>query len=118
MKPHAINDLRTISDYTRYDGTGYAGGTATGAIGDGKVRPNGLVGTLYNAPVYMTTQVYQTGNNISNMYMHKEAIALAIQKNVRVQNQNRIDYLGELVVADVLYGVLERRGTAGVEVKN
>lgn len=119
LKPHAVNDLRTISDYTRYDGTGYAGGTATGAIGDGKAsRANGLVGTLYNAPVYMTTQVYQTGSNISNLYMHKEAIALAMQKNVRVQNQNRIDYLGELVVADVLYGLVERRDAAGVEFRN
>lgn len=118
LKPHAVNDLRTISDYTRYDGTGYAGGTATGAIGDGKVRPNGLVGTLYNAPVYMTTQVYSSGTSVSNMYMHKEALALAIQKNVRVQSQNRIDYLGELVVADVLFGVIERRDAAGVELKN
>lgn len=119
LKPHAVNDLRTISDYTRYDGTGYAGSQAKGGIGDGKgVRPNGLVGELYNAPVYMTTQVYQTGSNISNMYMHKEAIALAMQKNVRVQSQNRIDYLGELVVADVLYGVVERRDAAGVEFRN
>jgi len=118
LKPHAVNDLRTISDYTRYDGTGYAGAAESGGIGNGKVRPNGLVGRLYNADVYMTTQVYNSGTSISNMYMHKEAIALAMQKNVRVQSQNRIDYLGDLVVADVLYGVLERRDTAGVEFKN
>jgi hypothetical protein len=118
LKPHAVADLRTIADYTRYDGTGYAGGTQKGTIGGGSVRPNGLVGELYNAPVYMTTNVYQTGNNISNLYMHKEALALAMQKNVRVQSQNRIDYLGELVVADCIYGVIERRDTAGVEFRN
>lgn len=118
LKPHAVADLRTISDYTRYDGTGYAGGTASGGIGNGSVRPNGLVGMLYNAPVYMSTQVYQTGNNISNLYMHKEAIALGIQQNVRVQSDNRIDYLGTLVVADIMYGCLERRDNAGVEVRN
>lgn len=118
LKPKAVKDLRTISDYTRYDGTGYAGAAETGAVGNGKVRPNGLVGELYNAPVYMTTQIAQSGNNISNLYMHKEAIAMAIQKNVRVQSQNRIDYLGELVVADVIYGVIERRDNAGIEFKS
>lgn len=118
LKPHAVADLRTISDYTRYDGTGYAGGAATGGIGNGAVRPNGLVGSLYNAPVYMSTQVYQTGNNISNLYMHKEAIALGIQQNVRVQSDNRIDYLGTLVVADLMYGVIERRDGAGIEFRN
>jgi hypothetical protein len=41
-----------------------------------------------------------------------------MQKNVRVQSQNRIDYLGDLVVADVLYGVVERRDNAGVEFKS
>lgn len=118
LKPKAVADLRTISDYTRYDGTGYAGAAQKGGIGKpDMVRPNGLVGELYNAPVWMTTQVYQTGNNISNMYMHKEALAAAVQKNVRVQSQNRIDYLGELVVADILYGVIERRDNAGVEFK-
>lgn len=119
LKPHAVSDLRTIADYTKYDGTGYAGGAAYGGIGKADmVRPNGLVGELYNAPVYMTTQVDQTGNNISNMYAHKEAIAVAVQKNVRVQSQNRIEYLSELVVADIIYGVIERRDNAGVEFRN
>jgi len=118
LKPHAVADLRTLSDFMRYDGTGYAGGSATGGIGNAQVRPNGLVGMLYNSPVYMTTQIYQTGNNISNLYMHKEAIALGIQQEVRVQSDNRIDYLGELVVADVQFGVIERRDAAGVELKN
>jgi len=119
LKPHAVNDLRTISDYTRYDGTGYAGAQANGAIGNGSGgRENGLVGMLYNAPVYMSTQVYQTGNNISNLYIHKEAIALGIQQDVRVQSDNRIDYLGTLVVADLMYGCLERRDNAGVEFRN
>lgn len=120
LKPHAVSDLRTISDYTRYDGTGYSGATAYGFVGKGGEgqREAGLVGMLYNAPVYMTTQVYQTGNNISNLYMHKEAIALGIQQEVRVQSDNRIDYLGELVVADIMYGVIERRDNAGLEFRN
>lgn len=119
LKPHAVNDLRTISDYTRYDGTGYAGAAAKGMIGSGEGnRANGLVGMLYNAPVYMSTQIAISGNNISNMYFHKDAIAAAIQKNVRVQSDNRIDFLGNLVVADVLYGTIERSDSRGLEFKN
>lgn len=119
LKPHAVNDLRTISDYTRFDGTGYAGAQANGAIGNGSGgRENGLVGLLYNAPVYMSTQVYASSTSISNLYIHKEAIALGIQQEVRVQSDNRIDYLGTLVVADLMYGMIERRNEAGVEFKN
>lgn len=118
MKPHAINDLRTIADYTRYDGTGYAGAASTGGIGNGQVKPNGLVGMLYNAPVYMTTNIAQSGNNISNMYFHKNAIAAAMQKNVRVQSDYKLEHLGTLVVADTIFGVVERRDAAGVEVRN
>ena len=119
LKPHGVADLRTISDYTRYDGTGNAGAAAYGTVGNGSMdRKKGLVGMLYNAPVYMTTQIAQTGNNISNMYFHKEAIALGMQQNVRVQSDYRLDYLGYLTVADVMYGVVERRDNAGVELKN
>ena len=118
MHPKTVADLRTISDYTRYDGTGYAGGQATGGIGNATVRPNGLVGQLYNSPVFMSTQVPKSGNNTSNMYFQKEALALALQKAPRVQTMNRPDYLGDLVVVDTLYGVIETRDGFGVEVKS
>jgi hypothetical protein len=118
-KPKTIADLRVVADYTRYDGTGYAGGVATGALGNGKAElGQGLVGMLYNAPVYQTTQVAQAGNNISNAYMHREALALGMQRNVRVQTDNKIEYLGTLVVGDIQYGVVERRDNAGIEVRS
>lgn len=119
LKPHAINDLYTLSDYMRYDGTGYAGGYASGGVGNAMdVRPNGLVGRLYGSDVYMTSQIAQTGNNISNLYMHREAFGLAMQKAPRVQSQYKQEYLGTLVTADVLYGVAELRDAAGVELRN
>lgn len=118
LKPKAVADLRTISDYTRYDGTGYAGAAAKGGIGDGSaVKSNGQVGMLYNAPVLMSTQIAQSGNNISNMYFHKEAIALAMQKAPRVQSDYVLQYLGYLTVADVMYGLIETRDAFGVELK-
>lgn len=118
MHPKGLADLRTLSDYMRYDGTGYAGGAASGGVGNGQAqRPNGLVGELYNAPVYVSTQAPKSGNNTSNLYFHKEAIGLAMQKAPRVQSENRIDYLGDLTVADILYGQALLRSTFGVEVK-
>jgi hypothetical protein len=90
-----------------------------GAIGDGKgIRPNGLVGTLYNAPVYMTTQIQKSGNNISNMYFHKDAIAAAVQQAPRVQTQYKVEYLGWLTVVDMIYGFVELRDNAGLELKS
>lgn len=118
LKPHAVADLRTISDYIRFDGTGFAGGTATGALGNGKKGAKGLVGMLFGSPVYQTTQIQQTSNDISNMYFHKEAIALGVQQEVRIQNEYKLEYLGELVVADISYGVIERRDEFGLELKN
>lgn len=118
FKPKAITDLRGIADYTRYDGTGYAGAAASGAIGNGQRRPNGLVGKLYNSDIYQTTQIAQSGNNISNMYFHKEAIALAMQKAPRVQSSYETLWLTDVVITDVLYGVIETRDAFGVEVRS
>lgn len=118
MHPKGLADLRTLSDYMRYDGTGYAGGHANGGVGNGSmVKKNGLVGKLYTSDVYLSTQIPKSGSNTSNMYFHKEALALAMQSAPRVQTMNRPDYLGDLVVCDVLYGVIETRDTFGVEVK-
>lgn len=119
LRPEAVRDLRDIDDYTRYDGTGYAGAFAMGGIGDAKaIRPNGLVGMLYNAPIYMTTQIAKSGNNISNMYFHKDALAAAMQQSPRVQSDYKLEYLGWLTVVDEIYGVVELRDNAGLELKS
>jgi hypothetical protein len=119
LRPKGVRELRAVDDYTRYDGTGYAGNVAAGSLGDGsKIRPNGLVGMLYNAGVYMTTQIAQSGNNISNMLFHKDALAAAVQQLPRVQSEYKLEYLGWLTVVDILYGVVELRDNAGVELKD
>lgn len=119
LRPSAVKDLRDIADYTRYDGTGYAGSFAMGSIGDGKaIRPNGLVGMIYNADITMTTQIAKSGNNTSNMYFHKDALAAAVQQAPRTQSEYKLEYLGWLTVVDILYGVVELRDNAGVELKS
>ena len=50
--------------------------------------------------------------------MHKEALALAMQKSPRVQTQYKAEYLADLCVVDVIYGVVETRDAFGVELKS
>ena len=115
-----MTDLRGISDYVRYDGTGFAGGKANGSIGDNTVKlgMSGLVGRAYGADAFMSTQVAKAGNNTSNMLIHKDALALAIQRDFRTQSDYILQYLGTLVVCDVSYGVAELRDNAGIEVRS
>ena len=48
---------------------------------------------------------------------HRDAIALALQKDVRVQSDYELRGLSSLLVADAIYGVKEMRDTFGVWVK-
>lgn len=121
VRHNALRDLRDIDDYTRFDGTGYAGASAMGWVGQpsgGNSRPAGLSGMLYNRPIYMSTLVAKSGNNTSNLLMHKDAMALAMQKDLRVQTGYELSYLGNLAVADAMYGVVETRDECGVELRS
>ena len=98
-------------NFVRYDATG-VGGSQSPLI-------RGQFGELYGVKVYFTTNVTTAGSPAGNhnLMFHKEAFALALQKDIRIQSQYDIDYLSEKVVADVLYGVSEYRDTFGVVVK-
>ena len=116
MHPKGLADLYTLSDYMRYDGTGVSNLAAEGKVGamGGNKKAQGR---LYGSDVYVSTQQPKSGNNTSNLYAHKEALALALQKAPRVQSEYKTEYLGNLVVADVLLGVIETRDAFGVELK-
>jgi hypothetical protein len=78
-------------------------------------------GDVYGMPVYYTKQTTQTAGTPTqthNIMFHKEAIALALQQAPRTQSDYIIEYLGTLVVVDVIYGVKTIRGGFGVEVRS
>ena len=80
-----------------------------------------LWGTIYGIPVYYTNQVPQTAGTPTqthNVLFHKEAFALALQQAPRTQSDYIIEYLGNLVVVDVIYGVKVLRSDFGVEVRS
>lgn len=99
-------------NFVRYDATGI-GGSQSPLI-------RGQFGELYGVKVYFSTNVSTTGSPTGkhNLMFHKEAFALAMQKDIRIQSQYDIDYLAEKVVGDVLYGVSEYRDAWGVVVKS
>lgn len=79
----------------------------------------GQFGELYGVRFFFTTNVTTIGSPAGdhNLLFHKEAFALAMQKDIRIQSQYDIDALATKVVGDVLYGVKEYRDTFGVVVK-
>lgn len=101
-----------VDEFVRYDVTGVGGSAANPAI-------RGRFGELYGIQVFFTTNVSTTGSPAGdhNLMFHKEAFALALQKDIRIQSQYDVDYLAEKVVGDVLYGVTEYRDTFGVVIK-
>ena len=66
--------------------------------------------------VYVTASADTTpGGDRVVLIGHKDALAIAMQKDVRVQTQNKLEYLGDLMVADVLYGVKSVRDGSNSE---
>ena len=84
-----------------------------------KAVMNGAIGVLYGIPVYTTTNIPTVNGAKYNALAQEDAIVFATASlgagsGVRVQTDYRLSYLGTLVVADILYGVVENRDAAGV----
>lgn len=78
-------------------------------------------GELWGIPAYYTNQVPTTAGSPTqyhNVLFHKEAMALALQQKPRVQSEYILEYLGTLVVCDVIYGVESLRGAFGIEIRS
>jgi len=81
-----------------------------GEVGDANSIRNGLVGDVYGVKVYMTTAIADIESTDSTdyrpaLFFQKQALALAMQKMVRMQEQYKLEALGTMVVGDVVYGV-------------
>jgi len=93
-------------------------GTGGGAIGPNGPIQSGVLGMLYGVPVISTTQIVVTaGTQAHNLLLQKEAFALAVQSEIRMQTSYIHEYLGELTTVDALWGVVENRDAAAVEIR-
>jgi len=87
-------------------------------VGNGDTIRNGLVGDVYGSEVFVTTRtplVQDSGgtpDNVAGLYFQQDALVLVEQLGVRTQSQYKLEWLGDLFVADMIYGVKAVRGTS------
>ena len=113
VSPSQYNRLLSIQRFTEYQSQG---GPAVGVI------PQGALGTIHGFSVWMTQNLAATGTGTGDtcptLAFHRDALALCIQLQPRVQATYRQDYLGYLVTIDIIYGATELRSEWGVKVTN
>jgi len=91
----------------------------TGESGDGNSIRNGLVGNLYGTPVYVSSNVATVADagaatdQYAVLYFHKDAIVFVEQMAPRMQSQYKLEWLGDLMVADTIFGGANVRPEAG-----
>ena len=83
-------------------------GAGVGFGNDNPVMRTGEVGMLFGIPVFTSSLIPTgTGTGVEAGYLvHKSAIAVAVQQDIRVQSEYSVDYLGTKVVADIIYGAV------------
>lgn len=88
--------------------------------GDGasKILTKGQFGEIYGVPVSVTTNIGTSGGARLNTMFQREAIAVAQQVGPRTQSDYILEFLGNLVVADFIYGEIEARDAFGVWLKS
>lgn len=80
-------------------------------VGSGESIRNGYVGNLYGSPVYVSSNCPSFYGDAGSgqlhrgcLYAHKDAMILIEQQKPRVQSQYKLEYLSDVLVADVLFG--------------
>lgn len=83
---------------------------------------NGYVGPLYGATVYKSTNCPtvedsgQSADQRAALVFQKGAILFIEQLGIRAQTQNKLEWLGDLFVADTIFGTGLLRPEAGIAV--
>ena len=89
-------------------------------VGDGDAIKMGKIANLYGVNVYVSSRcptILDAGGTNSfrvGMMFHKDSMCLVEQLRPRVQSQYKLEFLGDLMVTDTIYGVKELRDTSGV----
>ena len=113
VTPKGHRDLLNIDEFIRFD--------AMGASGQPSSIKTGRVGHILGSDVVMSQNLVVTaGTPVENnsFYFHKEAYALAMQKEPKFEMQRKTEYLGDLIVCQALWGGTILRADHGVLVKS
>ena len=93
-----------------------------GDAGSSNSIRNGLVGSLYNTEVFVSTNcatvtdVATTNDQRACLYFQKDSIVFIEQMAPRVQSGYELEYLGDLMVADTIFGSGVLRPEAGIAI--
>jgi hypothetical protein len=66
----------------------------------------------------MSTQIVVSGTNTNNMIFHRDALGLAMQKDVTTKSNYNVAAIAYEVVTDAIWGAKELRDDHGVLVKS
>jgi len=113
VTPQGKQELLAIDKYVRYD--------ALGVASDSNSIVNGRIGSIYGVEVSMSQNLNITaGTPVTNnhLFFHKEAYAIAVQKDITFESQRKTEYLGTLYVAQSLWGGVMLRADHAVLVKS
>ncbi len=105
--PSVRADIMTIDKFVKAD---YFAGDA---IPTGQFRKN-----IYGAPLYITNNLtaVSSGTGSYGVYMHRDALAIAIQENMSVDRVEQPLKHQITINTTALWGVTELRDTAGVSI--
>ena len=100
--------------------TRYTEQAFVGEVGMNNSIRNGLVGDLYGFEIYVSSNVETVDSSDCTSYrpalfFQRDSLVLAEQLTPRVQEQYKLEALGDLIVADALYGVSTIRGNVAGE---
>ena len=115
INPAAKADLMALDKFVLRTGPGWSSDNSPILHG---AKENGFWGDIYGVKVFVSTNLVTSAGTptvVHNLLFQKEAFGLAIQQNPRTQSQYKLEYLSNLVVCDVLYGVAELRDTFAVD---
>ena len=107
FKPAVKNTLMGIDKLVRYDATG-----TPSPVKNGEVPSQ-----IYGASAHASPEVYITGSNTSNLLFHKDAFALAMQKEPKMEQFARVGFLDDFGGSQ-LYGYQIMRNDHAVEVRS
>jgi hypothetical protein len=107
MKPATKNTLMGIDKLIRYDATG-----TPSPVKNGEVPSQ-----IYGASAHVSPEVYISASNTSNLLFHKDAFALAMQKEPKMEQFARVGYLDDFGGSQ-LYGYTIIRNDHAVEVRS
>ena len=100
--------------------TRYTEQAFVGEVGMANSIRNGLVGDLYGFEIYVSSNLETVDASDCTSYrpalaFQRDSLVLAEQLTPRVQEQYKLEALGNLIVADALYGVSTIRGNVAAE---